>query len=78
MQKTPGEDLGVFCFWGVFGRGEASPVGYSQGIKNCSEGIAKSPLLAWIWRSRPSIIGSTYSSSAPKVITNVSSSNLAL
>jgi 4-amino-4-deoxy-L-arabinose transferase-like glycosyltransferase len=28
-------------------------------IQNCSEGIAKSPLLAWIWRSRPSKIGST-------------------
>jgi len=24
----------------------------SQWIQNCSEGIAKSPLLAWIWRSR--------------------------
>ena len=30
-----------------------------QWIQSCSEGIAKSPILAWIWRSRPSKIGST-------------------
>ena len=31
----------------------------NQWIQNCSKGIAKSPLWAWIWRSRPSKIGST-------------------
>ncbi len=30
----------------------------SQRIQNCSEGIAKSPSSAWIWRSRPSKTGS--------------------
>ncbi len=34
-------------------------VSYAQRIQNRSEGIAKSPLLAWIWRSRPSKSGST-------------------
>ena len=34
-------------------------VSYAQRIQNCSEGIAKSPLGAWIWRSRPSKSGST-------------------
>jgi len=29
-----------------------------QWIQSCSEGIAKSPILAWIWRSGPSKIGS--------------------
>ncbi len=33
----------------------------SQWIQNRSEGIVKSPLLAWIWRSRPSEIGPTES-----------------
>ena len=33
----------------------------SRRIQNCSEGIAKSPLFAWIWRSRPSKTGSTES-----------------
>ena len=33
----------------------------SQWIQNCSGGIVKSPPLAWIWRSRPSKIGSTES-----------------
>ena len=30
----------------------------AQWIRNRSKGIAKSPLVAWIWRSRPSKIGS--------------------
>ena len=34
-------------------------ISYAQWIQECSEGIAKSPLLAWIWRSRPSKSGST-------------------
>ena len=34
----------------------------AQRIQNRSEGIAKSPLLAWIWRPRPSKIGSTETS----------------
>ncbi len=32
---------------------------HAQWIQNCSEGIVKSPLLAWIWRSRLSKFGST-------------------
>jgi len=46
---------------------EVNVSGEPQWIQNCSEGIAKSPLLAWmvrlcspqVWRSRPSKIGST-------------------
>ena len=34
----------------------------AQRIQNRSEGIAKYPLLAWIWRPRPSKIGSTETS----------------
>ena len=38
----------------------------SQWIQNRSEGLAKSPLLAWIWRSRSSEIGSTVARSLPE------------
>ena len=37
----------------------------SQWIQNRSEGIAQSPFLAWVWRSRSSKIGSTVSRSLP-------------
>jgi 4-amino-4-deoxy-L-arabinose transferase-like glycosyltransferase len=43
----------------------------NQWIQNCSKGIAKSPLLAWIWRSRPSKIKSTENRATAPVVVGV-------
>ena len=33
---------------------EQDRINQNQRSQNCSKGIAKSPLVAWIWQSRPS------------------------
>ncbi len=47
--------LALLC--AVVGMGLILPAIRNQRIPNCSKGIVKSPLLAWIWRSRPSKAG---------------------